>query len=229
MTLVRLAGIHGPSVAEERMLKSAKARGIVNPWEKSPIAYQMWNDWWEGKLKSKGQVPSEMFLWYLVAKNRNSVQNLLGTPDQMKHLPIVFRGSTEEALDIYCAQLRWSDENGGVEVFPTASLLQEEFDGFAFWIEEIFARGLAGISVDKYKQVALMIAALVEQKVRPQNVSHDAWDAFGEFIRTPRQAGKKWLVNGYPEQKGRWGGDNGQFAQCNRACELVEAILKKHP
>lgn len=229
VTLVRLAGIHGPSVAADRMVNSAAARGVGNPWEKWPKAYELWSDWWEGKLKSRGQVPSEMFLWFIVTKNRASLNNLLATPDQMKHLPIVFRGSTEEALDIYCSQLRWTDEHGGVDVFPTASALAKEFDGFASWIEAILGRGLPGISVDKYKQIALMIAALVEQSVNSAKVSHDAWDAFGEFIRTPRQAGKKWLNDGYPEQKGRWGGENGQFAQCNRANELVAAILKKCP
>jgi hypothetical protein len=226
VTIVRLAGLHGPSAAEQRMLQSAKARGIVNPWEKWPDAYRLWADWWEGKLKSRGQVPSEMFLWLLVTRNRATLNSLLSSPDQIKHLPLVFRGSTEEALDIYCSQLRWNDEHGGVDVFPTGSWLQKEFDGFALWIEAILSRGLPGISVDKYKQIALLIAALVEYSVTPESVSHDAWDAFGEFIRTPRQAGKKWLRDGYPEQKGRWGGESGQFAQCTRACELVQKILK---
>lgn len=229
VTTIRLAGIHGPSPAAERMLKSAKDRNIQNPWEQWDGAFILWAEWWEGKLKSRGQVPSEMFLWYLVTKSRDPLNNLLSTPDQMRHLPIAFRGSTEEALDIYCAQLRWTDEHGGIDVFPTGKLLQNSFDGFARWIQSILGRGLSGVSVDKYKQVALMVAALVEQNIVPDAISHDAWDAFAEFIRTPRQAGRKWLRDGYPEQKGRWGGANGQYYQCVRACELVSKILKKHP
>jgi len=108
-------------------------------------------------------------------------------------------------------------------------VLSDTFNSFADWIQAIIGRGLAGISVDKYKQVALTIAALVELKANSKTVSHDAWDALAGFIRTPRQAGKTWLPNGYPEQKGRWAGDNGQHAQCDRTVELVAAILKAHP
>ena len=85
------------------------------------------------------------------------------------------------------------------------------------------------MSVDKYKQIALLIAALVGSAAEVGDVSDDAWDAFGEFIRTPRQAGRKWLPTGYPEQKGRWSGESGQYSQCNRACELAEAILAQNP
>lgn len=226
VTTIRLAGIHGVSPAADRMIKSAEQRGIENPWSKQPATFTLWADWWEGKIKARGQVPSEMFLWYLVTAQREALNSLLAVPQQMKHLPIAFRGSTEEALDVYCAQLRWTDEHGGVEVFPTNTSLQAAFDGFVDWIRVILSRGIPGVSVDKYKQVALLIAALVEQKITPKGLTEDKWDALAEFIRTPRQAGKKWLSDGYPEQKGRWGGDNGQFAQCKRACELVREILK---
>ena len=228
VTTIRLAGLHGESPAAVRMKKAAEARGIPNPWRGLSRAYELWVEWWEGKIKSRGQVPSEMFLWYLVTKNRDALNNLLSTSDQMKHLPIAFRGSTEEALDVFCAQLRWTDEHGGVDVFPTNASLQNSFNEFASWIEVILGRGIAGVSVDKYKQIALMIAALVEQNISVEDISDDAWDALAEFIRKPRQSGKKWLEQGYPEQKGRWGGKNGQYTQCTRACDLVSKILEKN-
>ena len=148
----------------------------------------------------------------------------------MKHLKIAFRGSTEEALDVYCAQLQWSDERKGhVEVFPYGESLQKTFDKYAAWIELILQKGLAGVSVNKYKQIALLTGALVDQKVQAEQVSNDAWDAFALFIRSPREAGKKWLNGGYPEQKGRWGGTSGQYMQCKQACNLVFEILKANP
>lgn len=119
--------------------------------------------------------------------------------------------------------------HGGVDVFPTGERLIAEFGHFALWIEQILGRSLAGVSVDKYKQTALLIAALVGSTTEAGGVSDDAWDAFGEFIRTLRQAGRRWLPSGYPEQKGRWSGESGQYSQCNRAYELVEAILAKNP
>jgi hypothetical protein len=116
-----------------------------------------------------------------------------------------------------------------MDVFPTGDRLIAEFGHFAVWIEQILGRGLAGISVDKYKQIALLIAALAGNSIEVGGISNDAWDAFGEFIRTPRQAGRKWLPSGYPEQKGRWSGESGQYSQCNRAYELAGAVLAQNP
>ncbi len=228
VTTIRLAGLHGDSIAASRMVTSAQERGINNPWLNFSQAYKLWAEWWEGKIKSRGQVPSEMFLWYLITLNRNVLHKLLSAPDQMKHLPIAFRGTTEEALDIFCAQLRWTDDHGGVDVFPTKTSLNNLFENFALWIEAILGRGITGVSVDKYKQIALMIAGLVEKKIKVNDVSDDAWDALAEFIRQPRLAGKKWLSEGYPEQKGRWGGKNGQYTQCVSACDLVLKIINKY-
>ncbi len=230
VTLIRLAGLHGKTEAADRMVDSAAKRGIMNPWEDHQSAYELWLEWWEGKIKSRGQTPSEMFLWFLVTKHRRALNSLIATPAQMQHLPIAFRGSTEEALDIYCAQLRWSDSHGGVDVFPTGDRLIKDFSLFSFWIEQILGRGLAGVSVDKYKQIALLVAALADCNIGIGDISDDAWDAFGGFIREPRKAGKKWLKPlGYPEQKGRWTGENGQFAQCQRACELALAVIQQNP
>jgi hypothetical protein len=231
VTTIRLAGVHGNGDAVSRMQKSAKERNIPDPWENWTRAYELWGEWWEGKLTARGQTPSEMFLWYLVTLNRESLHSLLSTPNQMKHLKISFRGSTEEALDVYCAQILWTDEHGSLPVFPGGKDLQKDFNSFATWIEYILKQGLSGVSVDKYKQTALLIGALVDSKVQPSQVSHDAWDEFGTFIRYPRKTGQKWLADagGYPEQKGRWGGTSGQYMQCKQVCKLVSKILESYP
>jgi hypothetical protein len=232
VTVIRLAGLQGNSSAAQRMRDSALAKNVADPWAKWNKVYVDWSDWWEGKAKARGQVPSEMFLWFLVTAYRVNLNSLLASADQMKHLPISFRGNTEEALDIFCAQLRWTEDHPdtGEEIFPTGAKLQTQFDSFAEWIGSILGQALSGASVDKYKQIALAIASLVELKQKPADPSQDAWDALAEFIRTPRQAGKKWLPpNGYPEPKGSWGGQNGQFAQCNGAVALIDKLIKKHP
>ena len=231
VAIIRLAGLHGTSDAATRMITAARSRGVENPWERHPGVYDLWSEWWEGKIKSRGQVPSEMFLWYLVAKNCDILNSLLSNAVQIKHLPISFRGSTEEALDIYCAQLRWTDDDkgGAPIIFPAKDDLLVEFDKFAYWLQLVLRSGLSGVSVDKYKQVSFLIAGLVDADIGAEDVSHDAWDAFGEFIRKPREAGKKWLENGYPEQKGRWTGNSGQHTQCVRVKELIAKVIKNHP
>ncbi|MGE5617844.1 MAG: DUF262 domain-containing protein [Sphingomonadaceae bacterium] len=226
---VRLAGLHGSTQAASRMLASAERLGVANPWVSNPEAFSYWCDWWEGKTKSRGQTPSEMFLWYEVTLHRNALDNLVSSPDQMKHLPITFRGSTEEVLDIYCAQLHWSDAHGGPTVFPTyASGLQVEFNTYANWLKSILARGMAGLSVDKYKQASLLVAAATELGISPDQISDDAWDAIADFIRTPRKAGSIWFSQGWAEQKGRWRGEKGQKSQCDQVVVLLQKILDKY-
>jgi hypothetical protein len=226
--LIRLAGIHSDNSSAHRMIEAATSKGVDNLWSHLPDAYETWKDWWSGKALARGQTPSEMFLWYLVMRHRGDLNSLLLNPSMMKHLPLSFRGTTEEALDIYCAQLRYTDLQGGTKIFPTYGHgLEAEFLKFANCMHTILSLGLPGISVDKYKQTALLIGAAVDCEVDLEQLKEDSWDAISEFIRTPRKSGEKWLkeTGGYPEQKGRWSGSKGQKAQCDAAKELLLKIV----
>ena len=232
--VIRLAGIHSDSSAAKRMKIYAKTKfSLEDLWQKNGEANQIWQDWWEGKALAKGQTPSEMFLWYLIILNRETLDKFLSNSSTMRHLKTSFRGSTEEALDIFCCQLHYTDNNGGTEIFPISGHgLEDIFEKFAYWIQVILERGLPGISVDKYKQTALLIGALVEHDVKVDNITQDAWDAISEFIRTPRTSGDKWLKQdgetGYPEQRGRWTGKKGQKAQCDAVLTLVQRIFNEY-
>ena len=121
---------------------------------------------------------------------------------------------------------------GGTPVFSTyMNGLEGEFQNFVKWIDAILRRGLPGVSVDKYKQMALLIGAAVELEIDSNQLSFDAWDAIAGFIQAPRKAGEKWLKRkgGYPESRGRWKGERGQKAQCDMAKLLLSKIMDKHP
>ena len=228
---IRLAGIYAETAAAERMIQAAAEKGVENPWVKYPDTWTLWKDWWEEKERAKGQTPSAMILWYLVFGHREKLTQLIESPKAIGALQLAFHGSTEEALDIYCAQLKFTDVNGGKPVFPTyGNGLEEEFQHFVNWIDAILRRGLPGVSVDKYKQMALLIGAAVELQMEPEQLTHDAWDAIAEFIQTPRLAGEKWLAeeDGYPEPRGRWKGKRGQKSQCDMAKLLLLRILEKY-
>lgn len=229
---LRLAGIYADTSSAQRMIAAAREKGVENPWQQYPTARQYWTDWWDGKAQSKGQTPSAMFLWYLVFSHREKLNNLISTPDTMKHLAMTFSGSTEQALDTYCAQLQFTDTKNKEAIFTTyENGLERDFENFAKWIEVILGSGLSGVSVDKYKQTALLIGSAVELELAPKTLSNDAWDAIGGFIRAPRQAGTKWLSaeGGYPEPRGRWKGKRGQKAQCDMAKLLLSKIVERNP
>ena len=228
---VRLAGIYAETPSAKRMIDTGSKKGVKNPWGKHPDAWECWKNWWEGKDRAKGQTPSAMVLWYLVFSHRNKLDQLISSENAMRHLPLAFHGSTEEALDIYCAQLQFTDAKGRAPVFSTyGNGLEGEFNNFAKWINVILRRGMPGVSVDKYKQMALLIGAAVELKLDPKQLSHEAWDSIAEFINTPRRASEKWLEaeGGYPEPRGRWKGERGQKAQCNMTKLLLSRIVEKY-
>ena len=229
---VRLAGIYADTPSADRMIKAAAKKGVNNPWDEYPDAREYWIEWWDGKAQAKGQTPSAMFLWYLVFSHRGNLDTLISTPDTMKHLAMTFNGSTEQALDTYCAQLQFTDTKKREPIFPTYGKgLEEDFYNFVKWIEVILGRGMPGISVDKYKQTALLIGAAVELNLDVGNLSNDAWDEIAEFLKAPRRAGMKWLQEegGYPEQRGRWKGKRGQKVQCDMAKLLLSKIVERHP
>ena len=89
---------------------------------------------------------------------------------------------------------------------------------------------MVGVSVDKYKQTALLVGAAVELELETSQLSPDAWDEISGFIKAPRQAGGKWLQEegGYPEQRGRWKGKRGQKVQCDMAKLLLSKIVEKY-
>ena len=228
---VRLSGIYADTDSAKRMVQAAKKKGVDNPWAQYPEAWKHWNQWWNGKAQSRGQTPSAMFLWYLVFSHRERLDDLISTQNSMKHLAMTFNGSTEQALDTYCAQLQFTDAKNKSLIFPTYGKgLEEDFQKFVRWLEVILSRGMPGVSVDKYKQMALLIGAAVELTLNPDRLKDDVWDAINGFIQTPRQAGVKWLgeKGGYPEQRGRWKGKRGQKAQCDMTKLLLSKIVKKH-
>lgn len=168
-----------------------------------------------------------MFLWYLVCLDRQKLKDLLENP---AHLKIRFGGSTENALDIYCAQLKHQDLNQNeISLVSSFHTIQNHyFREFAKWIEMILTRKLPGISVNKYKQLALFIAGAVELDISPRELSDEQWNVTGNFIRSSRKVGKE-LLDGdnYPEPKGLWSGKSGQFKQCDATVEIVRNIFKK--
>ena len=227
---IRLAGLYAETPSATRMIQAAVEKGVQNPWAQYSDTWKYWKEWWEGKELAKGQTPSAMVLWYLVFTHREKLNRLVASSNSMKHLPLGFHGSTEEALDIYCAQLQYTDLKGGTPVFSTyGDGLEAEFQNFVKWIGTILTRALPGVSVDKYKQMALFIGAAVELNLEPDQLSYDAWDAIREFIRAPRESGRNWLdrEGGYPEPRGRWKGKRGQKAQCDMTKLLLSRVVKQ--
>lgn len=227
---IRLAGIHSDSESAQRMIEEGKNRkGIAHPWDEYSQAREEWDEWWRGKSIAKGQTPSLMFLWYLICLERNRLGDMLNAQSGTNHLKINFRGTIEESLDIYCAQVQYQEiEADSVDILSNIDTISNNyFPSFAKWIYKILSSGIPGISVDKYKQLALFIAAAVEMDLPMDDLSDEQWNWIGQFIRGPRKTGREILSDNddCPEPKGRWTTARGQKQQCEKTIEIVRNIM----
>ena len=100
------------------------------------------------------------------------------------------------------------------------------FTDFARWIKVVLGEAIPNLSVDKYRQLAIFIASAVKLNVNPASLTYQQWSGISNFIQNPREAGRILLPpEGYPEPKGRWTGQKGQKAQCDKAVDAVRAIV----
>lgn len=226
VNVIRLAGIYdSKSDSAVRVIGRMAQFELHNPWSRDQIACELWESWWAEKDKTKGQTPSHMFLWYLVTISRVNLDKILSNASYLK---ITFRGTIDEALDIYCAQqLHQEEDKASPRLLPSWDVIYADlFDSFSSWIKTILGNKLPSVSVEKYRQIALFIAAATELGIKPGDISDAQWGLVGNFIRNPRDTGKSLLGEGvYPEPKGRWTGQKGQRAQCDKAIEAVKVIV----
>ena len=93
-----------------RFINNSKELGIEYPWRDTE-AIATWSSIWEGKNIARGQTPSEMFLWSLLAAQYDSVDDLIKDNESIRILGLRHPGEIDEVLDLYCAQLQYQDKN----------------------------------------------------------------------------------------------------------------------
>ena len=210
------------------MIDSAKNK-FVWPWSSWPKSAEMWKDWWSNSKTATGQTSSEMFLWYVVAKSCPAIDRLLDSKNHLtKNLAMQFRNTTDEVLDITCAELRFEDQNPDApRLLPNAqSLMSEYFDEFQRWWAAMRSKCFAQIQVARHRSIALLMPGLAETLRSPDTVSDDQWGWIGKFVSLSRATANELKVK-FPESKGRWTGDSGQRAQIDAYFKVAKEIAQK--
>lgn len=233
--LIRLAGLYdysspftqritnsSVSVLAKVASKMQSQSPLSDLWAINPTAKDIWQNWWKGKERAKGQTPSLMFLWYLTALNYSAINSLLQANLTYLGFPLSSNFSTETVLDIYCAQLRHQDRNPSQPaVLFDFNQIFDRFKTFQDYFEDILIN-CQSISVDKYKQFALLVAGLVACQKSCKSFNQSQWNNLNTFISNPRQATPN-ILKGvtYPEPKGRW---SAQVAQFQVVRDVAQAI-----
>jgi hypothetical protein len=225
LALIRLAGVYDPDrQAAFRFLKSAGEQyGLSYPW-KNNSAREVWRDWWEDKEIARGQTPSETFLWSLVVAQVAELNTILQNPSALQKLNTRFNRAIDEALDVYCAQLRWQDSDTSMPpvLMPLKEMRDQFFPHFEQWVGLFLGQKGPNLPVSKHRIVAAIIGAAYKARVDPTNFSEQQWTDTVEFARRPQDLAKKYECD-WPVSKGRWDGQKGYRAQM----EAAQAVIAK--
>ena len=226
---IQLVGIYdNDRTGAKRMLaNSSPSSGW--PWATDQNAAQAWKRWWNNTKTVTGQTSSEMFTWYIVAKTRAAIDTVLGNKNHLiKNLSLSFRNSTDEVLDIVCAELKFEDQNPSApRVLPSVTMLAEDFfPEFRTWWFAIRMKCATQVQVGRHRAVALLIPGLASRFASPDKVSDTQWGWIGKFVSGSRLTAGELGVS-FPESKGRWSGDKGQRAQIDAYSQVAEKIAAK--
>jgi hypothetical protein len=226
LALIRVVGIYDPeSQAGKRFLTKANQQfSISYPWTAN-TAYEIWNDWWAEKEISRGQTPSESFLWSLIAAQASQLDAILQNTDALKALNVRFNRAIDEALDAYCAQLHWQDTNQSIPpaVMPFDEMHALFFPYFQHWIELLLGRNGTTLPVTKHRIVSSLIGAAYRADVDPDKLDEQQWTDIVEFVRRPTEMAKKFDCE-WPLSNGKWDGKKGYRAQMDAAHDIITKL-----
>ena len=224
---IQLAGIYDRDRAGAKRMLSASS--FAWPWETDQNAAQSWKRWWNNTKTVTGQTSSEMFTWYIVAKKCQEIDTVLANKTHLtKNLTLSFRNSTDEVLDILCAELKFEDQNSSLpRLLPDATELSSAyFPQFKTWWYAIRLKCATQVQVSRHRSVALLIPGLALLFDSPSKVSDSQWGWIGKFVSGSRATAAE-LGVAFPESKGRWSGDKGQRAQIDAYAKVAAAIAQK--
>ena len=203
----------------ERMIQALECSW---PWSHFPEREALWKEWWEDSKAAIGQTASEMFLWHLIGRYCDKVDDLLDDPKVLANLKIKSRGNTVEVLDIVCAQFKQEDLHPDKpRLFPTKAELQEHaFPQFSKWWFDIRRQCGVNASVAKHRSIALLIPAL--EKVFGSNSPSDTqWGFIGQFLNATAKTARIHLHVEFPESKGKWTSQRKQLEAFDKVAEEI--------
>jgi len=223
VTFIRLAGIYDPErKGTKRMIESAKEKfDIVYPWAKSDHQ-SVWNTWWKDSTFAIGQSPSEMFLYFVIAKDIDAISLILNSKDSQRELKISYNRTINSVLDIYCARLQVEDRDHiKIKTLATLNQLHDWFSMFNEWFFNIKTKNVAQIKPASRVKISLFIAAASELWENPEAVTPSQWDDIQVLLLHGPSKIKEHLDFIYPTPRAKWPGQADQIKATYALCKLI--------
>jgi len=228
---IRIAGIFDTSrPGSARMRDVATARFLLKyPWKNNAA----WKQWWNGTKLSQGQAPSEMFLYYVIARDLGSVDTLLESQKTLSSLRLSYHRNrtTASVLDIYCAQAKAekdiSNANSHPQILASLEKMEEWFTDFELWFNTLKTAKVPRINANSSTKIAFFIAAASENWPGPDGptqITESQWELVQIFLTQGPGMILDTIGLEFPIAKGKW---PGQKKQIVRTFEICSEIKKK--
>lgn len=219
VSLIRLAGVFDSQrEGARRMLDAAKsAYGIDYPWK----AHAGWNDWWADKAQSAGQEPSQMFLYYVIARNLAGTNTLLSSTALHQSLKLKYDRTTISVLDLYCAQLQNEESSEAARMLATFETMRNWFADFELWFNALKTEKVPKIPVNSSTKIAFFIAGAAGAWGKPESVTDVQWQKIQVLLT--QGPGKIHDILGLelPVTRGKWPGQKAQIEGVLAICQKI--------
>jgi len=219
VALIRLAGIFDPQRdGARRMIEGAKKSfNIEYPWK----AVDGWKDWWSEKAQAGGQEPSQMFLYYAMARDLAAVDTLLGSMNLHQSLRLKYDKTTISVLDLYCAQLQNEETPSSAKILATAEVLDQWFAEFEMWFNSLKMQNVPKIPVNSSTKIAFFIAAAASCWSDPSQVEELQWEKIQVLLTKGPGEILRILGLEFPTTRGKWPGQRTQIHSVMEICKMI--------
>jgi hypothetical protein len=193
--------------------------GLEYPWKD----HSGWNDWWNDKAQASGQEPSQMFLYYVIARDVANTSNLLGSTALHQSLKLKYDRSTISVLDLYCAQLQNEETPNAPKMLATFAQVNTWFADFELWFTALKTEKVPKISVNSSTKIAFFIAGASAAWGSPEKVTERQWEKIQVLLTQGPGKISEILGLDFPVARGKW---PGQKAQIDGVVEICQKISK---
>lgn len=219
VSLIRLAGIFDPErEGARRMLDAAKTSFEMDyPWK----AHAGWKDWWVDKAQSAGQEPSQVFLYYVIARDLAQVNTLLGSAALHQTLKLKYDRTTISVLDLYCAQLQNEESSGAAKILVNLESMGSWFADFELWFNALKTEKVPKIPVNSSTKIAFFIAGAASVWGKPEKVTEAQWQKIHVLLTQGPGKIAELLGLALPTTRGKWPGQKAQIEGVLEICHKV--------
>jgi hypothetical protein len=216
---IRLAGVFDTDRdGAQRMIKAGQELFKLSyPWQ-NPTA---WKDWWDDTTHAAGQAPSQMFLYYVLARDLKAVQTILDSEKVQQTLRLKYDRTTVSVLDLYCAQAQQELQPNSPAITASLADLQKWFKEFEAWFNTVKLAKVPSVSVNSATKLSFFIAGATAYWQAPEKVTESQWEVIQFFLTQGPGQIKEKLGKEFSTTRGKWPGQLKQIEQTLDICKSI--------